>query len=119
VIAVLNRFHSQKAMLSTAALILAAGAAIVVNHSAPLFGQPRVPTAAEKNAANATVTLTIDGMTCAACAKGLAATLRKAPGVISSQVDYGKKEATLIYDPAKQSAESFKKIVRQSGYTCK
>jgi hypothetical protein len=26
---------------------------------------------------------------------------------------------TLTCDPAKQSAESFKKIVRQSGYTCK
>lgn len=115
----LNRLHPQKALLSRVALILVAGVAIVVYHSAPLLGQPRVPTAAEKNAANATVTLTVDGMTCAACAKGLAATLRKAPGVISSHVDYDKKEATIVYDPAKQNAESCKKLVRQSGYTCK
>lgn len=84
-----------------------------------MLGQQNAAIASEKNQAGVTVTLTVDGMTCAACAKGLAATLRKAPGVIASQVDIDKRQATITYHPDKQSAESYKRIVRQSGYTCK
>jgi copper chaperone CopZ len=118
-IAVLNRFYSTRILVSPTALIFAAGLTFVVYHSAPMLGQQKAAIASEKNDAGVTVTLTVDGMTCAACAKGLAATLRKDPGVIASQVDYDKRQATITYDPDKQSAESFKRIVRQSGYTCK
>ena len=114
-----SRFYSIRILIHTTALIFSGGLTLMVYHSAPMLGQQKVATASQKSVASATVKLTIDGMTCAACAKGLAATLRKAPGVISSHVDYDKRQATITYDPAKQSAESFKKIVRQSGYTCK
>jgi copper chaperone CopZ len=118
-IAVLNRFYSTRILVSTTTLIFAAGLTFIVYHSAPMLGQQKAATTSQKSVAGVTVTLTVDGMTCAACAKGLAATLRKAPGVIASQVDYDKRQATITYDPDKQSAESFKTIVRQSGYTCK
>jgi hypothetical protein len=68
-IAVLNRFYSARILVSTTALIFAAGLTFVVYHSAPMLGQHRAAIASEENDAGVTVTLTVDGMTCAPCAR--------------------------------------------------
>jgi copper chaperone CopZ len=110
---------SRRIVLSTAALIFASGLILMIYHAPSVLGQQKAPTGSEKSVVGTTVTLTIGGMSCPACAKGLAATLRRASGVSSSHVDYDKRQATITYDPAKQNAESLKGLVRQSGYTCK
>ncbi len=109
-------------LLGTIMLTLVTGVGAFVCYAPAAVGQNKVDAGtatSEKSAQTVTTAFTIEGMTCAACAKGLQATFRNLPGVTASQVDYGKKRAEVTYDPAKQTAESFKKIVREAGYTCK
>lgn len=62
-------------------------------------------------AANATATLHIEGMTCAGCETAVKMVLKKAPGVISSEVSYEEKRAIVSYDAAKTTPERIAKAV--------
>ena len=64
-----------------------------------------------------TVQFVISGMTCASCASGLEASFRNMPGVKEAKIDYDKKEATVRFDPAKQTEEAVKMLVADAGYT--
>ncbi len=68
------------------------------------------------NASTRTASFGISGMTCPSCAKGLEASFRNMPGVKEAKVDYDAKQATVTFDPAKQSAEAIKKLVTEAGY---
>jgi len=69
------------------------------------------------NASTKTGSFGISGMTCPSCAKGLEASFRNMPGVKEAKVDYEAKQATVTFDPAKQSDEAIKKLVAEAGYT--
>ena len=69
------------------------------------------------NTSTQTASFGISGMTCPSCAKGLEASFRNMPGVKEAKVDYDAKQATVTFDPAKQSDESIKKLVAEAGYT--
>jgi mercuric ion transport protein len=58
----------------------------------------------------------IVGMTCKACSGGLEASFGNMPGVHDAQVNYETGQATIHYDPQKQSQKNFEKLVTDSGY---
>ena len=62
-------------------------------------------------AADATTTLHIEGMTCAGCETAVKMVLKKAPGVIGSEVSYEYKRARVTYDAAKTTPEKIAKAV--------
>ena len=64
-----------------------------------------------------TVQFGISGMTCPSCASGLEASFRNMPGVKEAKIDYEKKQATVRFDPEKQTEEAVKKLVADAGYT--
>ncbi|MBZ0188215.1 MAG: cation transporter, partial [Candidatus Obscuribacterales bacterium] len=47
----------------------------------------------------------IEGMTCEGCAGTIGTVLSKAPGVQKSSVSFEKKQAMVVYDPAKTNLE--------------
>jgi copper chaperone CopZ len=116
---VFSRVDRKKTLLLRLALVVAAAAGAAVYQAEPLRDESPVAATVENTAAGAKVTLAAEGMTCASCAKGLSATLRRAPGVIAVEADSDKKEATVTYDPQKQSVDELKKLVRKAGYGCK
>jgi copper chaperone CopZ len=63
-----------------------------------------------------TVQFTIAGMTCAGCASGLQATLKRAACVSAARVDYPSGQATISYDPHRQSPESLATVISELGY---
>jgi copper chaperone CopZ len=66
-----------------------------------------------------TIQMRITGMTCPACARGLEASFRKMAGVEKATIDYAAGQAVITFDPSKQSADSFSKLVADCGYKVK
>lgn len=58
----------------------------------------------------------IPAMDCAACAKGIEATVGRAPGVTHAIVDYGTKEATITFDPKTTTAARILATIDQTGF---
>jgi mercuric ion binding protein len=67
-------------------------------------------------AATKTVTLSVPGMTCAACPITVKKALSKVDGVIKTEVSYETKEATVTYDDAKTSVNALLDATRNAGY---
>jgi mercuric ion binding protein len=67
-------------------------------------------------AATQTVTLTVPGMTCAACPVTVKKALTKVEGVEKVVVSYEKKEAVVTYDDAKTNVETLTKATENAGY---
>lgn len=65
---------------------------------------------------NAELHVRIPAMDCAACAKGIEATLGRAPGVTHAVVDYGTKEATIAFDPKATTAARILAAIDQTGF---
>jgi len=61
-------------------------------------------------------TLSISGMTCAACAAAVEKALRKAPGIYSASVNIATEKAVIEFDPSLVNRERLEKIVHDSGY---
>lgn len=61
----------------------------------------------------------VEGMTCAACASGLRATLGREKGVLAAEVDYEKTTAKVSFDPAKTSVEKLIAAIGKLGYVAK
>ncbi len=62
------------------------------------------------------LTLSISGMTCAACANRIERGLSKLPGVEKSNVNFAMESATLEYDPSQIKLEGIEAKVAQLGY---
>jgi periplasmic mercuric ion binding protein len=62
------------------------------------------------------VTLSVSGMTCDDCASHVEKALQKVEGVQKAEVDYGKKEAVVIYDDAKTGGQALTKATDGAGY---
>ncbi len=62
------------------------------------------------------VTLTVEGMTCAACQSRVQRALQAAPGVTDASVNLMMGNAAIAYDPARTSPEALMAAVRDTGY---
>lgn len=67
-------------------------------------------------AATKTVTLSVPGMTCAACPFTVKAALSKVKGVSKTDVQFGKREAKVAFDDAKTSVQALMKATGNAGY---
>jgi copper chaperone CopZ len=64
-----------------------------------------------------TVTLTVGGMHCPACANRVTKALKSLPGVAEAAVSLEQRQATVTYDPAVLNAELLQQAVVEAGYT--
>ena len=67
-------------------------------------------------AARQTVTLTVPGMTCAACPITIKKALNKVEGVENIDVNLEKKEALVTFDDAKTKVEALLEATKNAGY---
>ncbi len=63
-----------------------------------------------------TITLPVQGMTCAACVRTVEKGVSRTDGVESCQVNFAAETATVTYDPAKVKPEGLVAAVRGVGY---
>lgn len=68
------------------------------------------------SAATRTVTLSVPGMTCAACPITVKKALTKVEGVEKVTVSFEKKEAAVTYDDTKTKVETLIKATENAGY---
>jgi len=84
------------------------------NLETPAEGVVTDSTQNKETAATETATFKIDGMTCPmGCAATIEQKLSKMDGVDKAKVDFDSKTATISFDPAKQTAESFVQTVEK------
>ena len=62
------------------------------------------------------ISLTVRGMTCGNCARGVERKLSSTPGVKKATVDLGGGRAIVEYDAAAVSPETLAEAVRSLGY---
>ncbi len=62
------------------------------------------------------VVINIEGMTCSACANGVAASLRRVEGVIEAEVSIDPPEARIRFDASETSAEALVEAIEDLGY---
>ena len=62
------------------------------------------------------VTLSITGMTCAACATRIEKNIAKVPGVQKANVNLATEKASVIYDPAVASVNDVIAKIKKTGY---
>lgn len=72
---------------------------------------PAVPAAAEE-----TVTLAVDNMTCAMCPITVRKALERVDGVQSAEVNFDAKTATVVYDPEVASVSDLTAATTHAGY---
>jgi Cu+-exporting ATPase len=63
-----------------------------------------------------TLTLPIQGMTCASCVSRVEAALRDVPGVLRAEVNFASESAQVEYLPSTADPHDLVKAVRQAGY---
>ncbi len=67
-------------------------------------------------AATQTVTLSVPGMTCAACPITVKKALTTVDGVTKTEVSFEKREAVVTFDDARVSAQELTKATEDAGY---
>ena len=94
--------------------------AIAIAGALGLFARPRrtapVPAPAATAPEQERVVFAIEGMHCGGCASGIQAMLRRATGVISADVNYERREAVVVFDPARTSREKIMEAITNLGY---
>lgn len=63
-----------------------------------------------------TITLDVKNMTCEVCPITVKKSLEKVPCVSAVKVDFGKKTATVTYDPDKTKPEALTRATTNAGY---
>ncbi len=71
---------------------------------------------AEDAAGSATVSLHVEGMTCASCKVAVRTALSKLDGVKGAKVDVTKKSAIVDYDPTRVTPQQMVDAVNRLGY---
>ncbi len=64
-----------------------------------------------------TVTIPIEGMTCAACVRIIEVKVGKMPGVKSASVNLATEKAQIVYEPSQIRLSEIKQKIRDLGYT--
>jgi mercuric ion transport protein len=104
-------------MLWPAVLVVVAVAAFPYYSSRVARAAPQNASQRAENArALATLHLKVTGMTCPACASGLASSFRNIVGVKTATVDFESGKATIVYESGVVSAKTLEKIVTDTGY---
>ena len=67
-------------------------------------------------AATQTVTLSVPGMTCAACPITVKKALSKVEGVSKTDVTYEKREAVVTFDDSRTTIQKLTKATEDAGY---
>ena len=67
-------------------------------------------------ASTQTVTLSVPGMTCAACPITVKKVISKVEGVSKTDVSFDKREAVVTFDDAKTSVQKLTKATEDAGY---
>ena len=67
-------------------------------------------------AATQTVTLSVPGMTCAACPITVKKVISKVEGVSKTDVRFDKREAVVTFDDAKTSVQKLTKATEDAGF---
>jgi len=67
-------------------------------------------------AATQTVTLSVPGMTCAACPITVKKALNKVKGVSKAEVSYEKKQAIVSFDDTQTNVQALTKATADAGY---
>ncbi|MBA2593859.1 MAG: mercury resistance system periplasmic binding protein MerP [Pseudomonadota bacterium] len=67
-------------------------------------------------AATKTVTLSVSGMTCAACPITVKKALTKVEGVAKTEVSFERKEAVVTFDDAKTNVSALIEATTDAGY---
>lgn len=67
-------------------------------------------------AATKKVTLSVPGMTCAACPITIKKALNKVDGVVKTEINFEKKQAVVIFDDAKTSVSALLDATKNAGY---
>lgn len=67
-------------------------------------------------AATKTVTLSVPGMTCAACPFTVKAALSKVDGVAKTEVQFEQREAKVTFDDAKTNVQKLTQATQDAGY---
>lgn len=62
------------------------------------------------------ITLKVEGMSCASCPATVKSALKRLPGVISADVSYKEKKATISYYDGKVTVEKMIKAIEDAGY---
>jgi Cu+-exporting ATPase len=62
------------------------------------------------------ITLPVGGMTCAACSAAVGRALERTPGVADASVNLMLKNAAVVFDPSRVSAEQLVEVIRDTGY---
>jgi mercuric ion binding protein len=67
-------------------------------------------------AAGRTVTLAVDGMTCASCPYIVRTVLREVPGVARAEVSYAEKTAVVTFDDARTTVAALTQATADVGF---
>ena len=78
--------------------------ALLAAFAAPVWASPQ------------TVTLSVPGMTCAACPITVKQSLNKVNGVSKTEVSFEKKQAVVSFDDTKTSIQALTKATADAGY---
>ena len=81
-----------------------------------LFGAAVGFATAGASAAERTVTLTVENMTCGTCPYIVKKALDTVPGVLKTEVSLEKKQARVSYDDTKASVDNLCKAAGNAGY---
>lgn len=81
---------------------------------APLAGAARAEGSA--TGSHATVSLHVEGMTCASCKVAVRTALTKLDGVEEARVDVARKSASVDYDPSRVTPRQMADAVSRLGY---
>jgi copper chaperone CopZ len=68
---------------------------------------------------NERVRISIEGMHCTSCAHGIKAMLKRTPGVISAEVSFEQREATVEYDAERTTPAKIVEAINNLGYKAK
>lgn len=67
-------------------------------------------------AATKTITLTLPGMTCAACPITVKKALSRLDGVVKTEVNFDRREAVVTFDDAKTNVAALARATAEAGY---
>jgi mercuric ion binding protein len=85
-------------------LLMAAGAALLMNVNGAFAAQPQ------------TVTLDVKNMYCDLCPVTVRKSLERVPGVAEAKVDFSQKTAMVKFDPDKVSVPALVKATTDAGF---